>query len=63
MTKKDLIRAIFEAPEDAELILMTEDHSMKIEGIELATRETRSIFSDDISLLQPEIRIYLTPKL
>lgn len=63
MTKKDLIRAIFEAPEDAELILMTEEHSMNIEGIELATRETRSIFSDDISLLQPEIRIYLTPKL
>lgn len=63
MTKKDLIRAIFEAPEDAELILMTEEHSMNIEGIELATRETRSIFSDDISLLQPEIRIYLNPKL
>ena len=62
MTKKDLIRAIFEAPEDAELILMTEDHSMNIEGIELATRETRSIFSEDVSLLQSEIRIYLEPK-
>lgn len=62
MTKKELLKAIFEAPEDAELILMTEEHSLKIQGIELATRETRSIFSEDVSLLQPEIRIYLEPK-
>lgn len=62
MTKKELLRAIFEAPENSDLILQTENYSYNIEGIELATRETRSIFSNDISLLQPEIRIYLKEK-
>lgn len=62
MTKKELLKAIFEAPEEAELILMTEEYSLKIQGIELATRETSSIFSEDVCLLQPEIRIYLELK-
>lgn len=61
MTKKELQRAIFEAPEDAEIILLSEDRVFSIESLEVATKETRSIHSPDISLLEHQIRAYIKP--
>ena len=59
MTKKELQRAIFEAPEDAELVFITENQVLKLQAVELITKELRSVFSEDVSLLQHQIRITL----
>ena len=59
MTKKELQRAIFEAPEDAELVFITENQVLKLQAVELTTKELRSVFSEDVSLLQHQIRITL----
>ena len=57
-----LLKAILEAPEDADIIFYTENEELYIAGVDITTKELRSIHSEDISLLQNQIRVYLKAK-
>lgn len=55
MTKKELIKAIANAPEDASIFFINDGQRLKISCANFVTREKESILSKDVVLLIPEI--------
>lgn len=62
-----LIESLLEAPEDTEISFYIEDKEpiykeLYLAGVEVKTKEIRSIHSEDISLLQNQVRVYFREK-